>query len=516
VILTAAIVVAYFSVILIIGVRAGKKVNTAEDYIVAGRNLGFLTFMLLVIGSVMSGMTVLGSSGLAFVTGWPSMWEPIFVCCSVAVLMVVFGSKLHHVSRKFQYNTVQDYLAHRFESPVGMRTLAAVAGIIISFIYLVGQFRAVSIVLAWLFNMPEIYALLIATVIITTYVLLGGLYAVAQISLIQGIALFGGTLFLMPPLIKAAGGISAINTVLKSVDPYMVALAYPQVHPPINENAFLTPLFLVSFFFLLTFGLAAAPHAINNILTARESRYYKWGPFWGFTIYIVVFFLLKLGGLASRVMVEKGLYTIPHPDYALLGAIEYVLPPQVRSVFAVLVLAAVMSTTDRLLLTISALFSWDLYHKIIHREAPDEQVRKIGRWGVVVVSSLAFFTALNPPPLLAWLVWMGIGLMLATYCVPLLAGLYWPRANRQGAIAGMIMGLLSALIAGFYHQFIAPLPFHFSLIGLIVSLVSTMVVSLMTPAPSPQVIRETETGINWKLISKGNLEKPVATAEGRH
>jgi Mg2+/Co2+ transporter CorC len=80
-----SVVVVYFAIVLYIGGRTAKFVKTAEDYMVAGRNLGFMAFMILIVGSVMSGMTVLGSSGLSYIAGWPSMWEPIFVCLSVAV-----------------------------------------------------------------------------------------------------------------------------------------------------------------------------------------------------------------------------------------------------------------------------------------------------------------------------------------------------------------------------------------------------------------------------------------------
>ncbi|MGI6038239.1 MAG: sodium:solute symporter family protein [Limnochordia bacterium] len=512
--LTVAIVIVYFAIILSVGIRASRLVTSAEDFIVAGRNLGFVTFMLLVIGSVLSGMTVLGSSALAYVSGWPSMWEPIFVCASVAVLMTLFGAKLHRVSRRFKYNTVQDYLAHRYQSRRTIRALAGLSGIIISFIYLVGQYRAVSIVLAWLFDLPEVYALLIATGVIGLYVLLGGLMAVAQITFIQGMALLIGVIVLIPGVIKAAGGLAAINAALGAIDPHLVSIAYPQVHPPLGEHAFLTPLFLVSFFFLLTFGLAAAPHSINNILTARKASYYKWGPFWGFLIYIVVFYLIKFGGLASRVMVEAGLYTVPHPDYALLGAIEYILPQSLWAVFGVVVLAAVMSTTDRLLLTISASISWDIFHNILRPDASDEQVKAVSRWAVVITSVLAFLTALYPPPLLAWLVWMGIGLMLSTYCVPLLAGLYWSRANGAGAIAGMAAGLVGGLAAGYVHQFLSPLPFHFSLIGLLVSLITTVAVSLATPAPSEQIVEETESGIGFlRLVRSPYAHRVASVAE---
>lgn len=489
------VVIGYFLLILVIGGRASKNVKTAEDYMVGGRNVGFLSFMLLIVGSVMSGMTVLGSSGLSYVAGWPSMWEPIFVCLSVALVMVVFGAKLHKVCSKFGYNTIQDYLAHRYESPKTIRILASTAGLLMSFIYLVGQLRAITIVLSWYFKIPDKYALLLATVVITLYVLLGGLYAVAKANLIQGLALIVGSVVLMPFVINKAGGLTTINLKLAQIDPYMVSLAYPQVHPPATDYAFLTPLYLVSFFFLLAFGLATAPHALNNVLVAKKASYYKWAPFWAYLVYLVAFVMIKLGGLAARAMAIDGIFTIPHPDYAIVAAIEHTFPESLWVLFAIIVLAAVMSTTDRLMLTIGSIFSWDIYKNLLHPDADDVTVRRVSRLAVLASGILAYFLAINPPELLAWMVWMGIGLMLSTYCAPLLAGLYWKRATRQGGIAGMAAGLIVAVIAGYIGKFVTPLPVHFSLFGFVASILGVVVVSLLTPAPSEKTLEECRVGL---------------------
>lgn len=494
--LAAVIIAAYFVFIFLVGYRASKRVSTSEEYMVGGRDIGFLNFLVLLIASMMSGMTVLGSSGLGYLAGWPSMWEAVFACLSIPVLMIFFGNKIHRISSKFKYNTMQDYLAHRYDSPVAVRTVSAIAGIIMSFIYLVGQFRAISIVLGWLLGLDHFWSLLIATIIVTVYVFLGGLFAVARIALYQGLALFVGVLTLVPLVVSKAGGLAHINQNLALVNPNLVAVAFPQVHPTASD-AFLTPLFLLSFFFLLSFGLATAPHALNNVLTARKNEYYRWGPLATFIIYFLVFVLIKFGGFAARSMVIDGVLEVPHPDSSLIAAIEYSLPTVAWAVFGVIVLAAVMSTTDRLLLTIATLFGWDLYKQYLRPKASEASLRKITRGAVVVTALLAFLVAVKPPELLAWLVWMGIGLMLSVYCVPLLAGLYWPRATREGGLAGMIGGLVVAVIAGWWHQFVAPLPVHFSIFGLLASTLLLIVVSLVTAPVEEKILTETETGLRF-------------------
>ena len=96
--------------------------------------------------------------------------------------------------------------------------------------------------------------------------------------------------------------------------------------------------------------------------------------------------------------------------------------------------------------------------------------------------------------MLAFLIWMGIGVMLSTFAVPFIAGLYWRRATTQGAIAAMIAGLIGSGIFAYWHQYIAKLPMHFSIFSLTCAVVAMIVVSLLTPKNSEEILDLTMTG----------------------
>jgi len=215
--ITIVVIALYFFGMLAIGAWASKKIKSTEDYLVAGHQLGFWVFVLLMIGTVVSGMSLLGVSGLGFKAGWPTIWEQIFIPLSISFCIIFFGVKLHNVAKTSGYITVQDYLAHRYESPTALQSLSAVAGIIVSLIYLVGQYSAIAIVLIWLFQIPLWLALVIATLITTIYTAIGGLYAVAWASLIQSVILIGGVHIMAPIIIFYAGGFNHVNEVMAGI-----------------------------------------------------------------------------------------------------------------------------------------------------------------------------------------------------------------------------------------------------------------------------------------------------------
>jgi len=496
---TLGIIILYCVMLIAIGSWASKKIHNSEDYILAGRSLGFWVFTILIVASICSGMTLLGVSGLGYAAGWPTIWEQIFVPLAAAFAIIVFGVKLNHVGKLEGYMTIQDYFAHRFESPKALRGLSAVAGIVVSLIYLIGQYTAISIILVWLFAIPHWQALLIAGIVITLYTTIGGLYAVSWTTLFQGGILILGVIIMAPLVILKAGGLASINGALATVNPNFV-----QPFMPAGAPAF-TPEFLVSFGLLLVIGLACAPHVINNVLAAKEAKYFRWSPIIAFVIYAVIMFLVKFTGFAGRALVEAGTIALPETvnaqDFILVYSIQSVSTSVfVWAIFAVIVLAAVMSTTDRLMLTVGTMFGWDVYRNILRPSASDKEVLMVSKISVVVAAGGTLLLAVNPPSMLAWLIWMGIGVMLATFAVPLLAGLYWRGATREGAISSMVLGLVGAGAFGYWHQYVAPLPVHFSFYALALSFGAMVIVSLLTAKNTPDILDSTCTG--WFIQPK--------------
>jgi sodium/proline symporter len=187
------------------------------------------------------------------------------------------------------------------------------------------------------------------------------------------------------------------------------------------------------------------------------------------------------------------------PDYSFIVASQYVFPGFFAPLVAIIVLSAVMSTTDRLMLTIGSYVSWDVYKQFINKDASEKSITLLSRAAILLSTVVTLYLAWsNPPELLAWLIWMAIGVMLATFVAPLFGGLYWRRATREGALASMIVGLGAVIYFSYYAKYIAPMPMHPSIYGFAASVAAMVLVSLMTKKPSEKILDETLTGLYIK------------------
>ncbi len=111
-------------------------------------------------------------------------------------------------------------------------------------------------------------------------------------------------------------------------------------------------------------------------------------------------------------------------DFCYIIAVQSTFGPFIWTLFGVIVLAAVMSTTDRLLLTIGTSFAWDVYRNLFNPKASDKSVTIVSQSMVFIAAAISIVLALHPPKLLAFLIWMGIGVMLCVFVTPILFGLY--------------------------------------------------------------------------------------------
>lgn len=175
--------------------------------------------------------------------------------------------------------------------------------------------------------------------------------------------------------------------------------------------------------------------------------------------------------------------------------------PFVGGIFLCGILAAIMSTADSQLLVTASSVAEDIYKGVVKKDAEDEKVLIVSRITVLVVAVLAYLIALNPNSSIMTLVsdaWAGFG---SAFGPIVLLSLFWKRTNFQGALTGIISGAVTVIVWDYLPvingQTIGVATGLYSLVvGFAVSFVTIVVVSLLTPPPSEEILKEFEDAKN--------------------
>ncbi|GAB7078542.1 sodium:solute symporter family protein [Megalodesulfovibrio paquesii] len=185
------------------------------------------------------------------------------------------------------------------------------------------------------------------------------------------------------------------------------------------------------------------------------------------------------------------------PDIMVLANPEIAnLPPWVVALVAAGGLAAALSTASGLLLVIASSISHDLYYRIINRKASERQRLLLGRVMIGVAVVIAGLFGIYPPGFVAQVVALAFGLASSSFFPILLLGIFWKKANKPGAISGMIAGMGFTLFYIIQTKFLGVAPWFLGVspegigaVGMLVNLVVTVTVSLAT-APPPQEVQD--------------------------
>src|SRR5690606_7028787 len=162
-----------------------------------------------------------------------------------------------------------------------------------------------------------------------------------------------------------------------------------------------------------------------------------------FLLFFVLVFCLIIASAGASLGIA---YSLSNQDMIFVSVIEHFMNPFLAVIMFAGLLAAIMSSADAMLLAISAGVARDIYKEYINKEASEKTVTRIGFVVMIVASIIGILIAINPPQLIAIMVgWVG-GFLLSSFGFPLVLGIWWKRANKQGALAGMLGGAIMFLI----------------------------------------------------------------------
>ena len=413
-----AIISIYFIGMFFIGVYANKKTVSVSDYYVGGRNLGGLIVALVYFSSLVSAGALIGWTGLAGDWGMFFIYAASAVTVSTFVCWYFLGKKVMHLARDLNLLTIPDFIEERYESK-NARLLASIILIVFAVPLMVSQYKAAGLLFNMVTGIPYEAAVIGFGVLVFLYVAAGGYLAVAYTDLVQGLIMLFGMVTLIIVLVTKVGGLP--GHLYAELNP-SGALSWPSAESAVD------PSFFLSFLMLNFFGALGAPNYIRGFYTIKSGKELKRGFTIIVSIVVVIEVLIVLYGLYGRVLFPD----LNDPDMLMLTMIKHLLHPVLAGVMLTALAAAMMSTMDSLLITISSTVENDILSKYFKVEMTQKKRLRIAQITTLIVGIISVVWGLYPPALLALLLYPAWGVLGLTFAVAFYGGLYWKRFNASG------------------------------------------------------------------------------------
>ena len=469
------VLVVYFLTVFGIGIYGYLKTRDEADFLIAGRDIGPLVGGATLSATQMSAGTFVGTVGFHYFTGisfiW--IWVPLWLGW-IASLMFVAPQM-----RRFGGVTVPDFMAARYSDDGAdgsyIRGVSAFLIVVGYLVYITAEYTAGGLILQSMFGVPTYLGIGVLMVAVMLYTAIGGMRASMYSDFLQAIVMATGALIAIPVTLNLIGGLQQINSIFQSFNPSFVGLA-------------LTPLQLLGFGTAFGVYIIVSPNLIQRVYAMRDEKTVRQAIGLTFIFQGLIAVGVGMMGVTMAVLYP----TLPTPDIAstILGL--EVLGPVLGALIIAAILSAILSSVDSIMVTSSSALSHDFYAMIINPDATESQKVWAGRLGVVIMGVLPFLLAAQPElvgGLVQLIIVLQVSMHGAMFFVPLLAGLYWRRANTPAGMASMVIGFLGVVIWHVGTAILGVIPTPFSdvmpiLVGIALSIVTMLVVPYFTDRPS--------------------------------
>lgn len=465
--LRIAIFVVYFGAVFAIGLYSLKRTRSQEDYWIAGGRLGWFAGGATSAATHTSAGTFIGTIGIIHTVGWSFAWLILTIPLAYWFLAAVLAPRFTRV-RKL---TLPAFLEQRYYSK-NVRALAAVIILVATVVYIQAQIVAAGVVAQVAFGISAEHAMIGFTVILIAYTVVGGMIAVVYTDVAQLVIMAVGTVFAVPLAISQVGGVDALFS--------LAAAANPTTFTWGGLSTALLLTMALSFFL----GSVATPERLIRLYAMKDMRTIRRGILFAIVAICVLNFLVMTLALASIAMFPR----LPTGDMAMPQLAVSVLPTVIGSVMLAAITSAMMSTVDSLLIVAGSALAVDIYQNLGGDRVGDRTIAWVSRLGIVVVGSvpvLLLLAGVGRTSLVQIIVLLFTALMASCFFAPVVIGVYWKRATREGAVAAMIGGLVGTLG---WQVWGSPGTIHPVLPGFLISVALLVGVSLATPRPPDSAV----------------------------
>ncbi len=480
------------------------KVRESSDYGLGGRSIGRLGSGAAIASNWMSAASFLGMAGFFYLYGYLGLACVIGWTGGYVLLLILLAGQI----RRFGKYTAPDFVGERYDSPAA-RLISALISVTISVIYCAAQFKGIGILFGWLFGLPYTTAVTFGSIAVISYVVFAGSQGVMKNQQLQYTILIISFIVPLMFLAKKLGYFWLLPQ-------FGYGAALPQLSPEFRSS-FTLPFAGSSLFqwsalcFTLMVGTAGLPHVLSRFYIVPNIRDARWSLVWGLYFIALIYWSAPAYAVFARLLEAKSGVV---PDLAtargmadmivITAATKGGLPLWLVGVLAAGGLSAAFATVSGLLMTGAASCSHDIYAGLLHPAASEYRKMRVAKGCTLLLALAVYLIAVNPPGLIVEITAVAFALAGNTIFPAFLLGIWWGRANRQGIITGMLLGVLITFAAPLFGTFIPTLATIFpvtssALCGAPLVILVTIVVSLLTPPPPERIRRFLATEVHGHL-----------------
>lgn len=450
----------YAGVLLAIGYFASKRMHNIRDYFASGKNLGFFHVAFSARATGESAWLLIGLTGMGYALGAKAFWVVLGEMIGVGGAWLLMSRRFKRLTDRYDSITVPDYLESRFrDNGHWLRLIAAGALVIFVPIYAGAQVFATGDAFNSFLGWDHLLGASVGFAVVMLYITQGGFTAVVWSDVFQGSLMFLGLVGLPVVILLEAGGYTNIMDSLRSIDPHLLTL-----HGPGDADAAgvvapstggWTTATIVSIVGLAAIGIGfwGSPQVFVRYISMKNEQQIVPGA----TLALVWTLLADSGavlvGLFGRAVFTPEALGGDHEAILPYASLE-LLPAFFAGVFIAMVLSAIMSTIDSLLVVASSAGVRDYWQKTRHPDMSDETLVSLSRKVTIALSLVAFAIGIGlllrdrEKPLF-WIIIFGWSGIAATFCPTMILSLFWSKLTSLGSKCAMVAGFLSVPLFSF-------------------------------------------------------------------
>ena len=470
------VLVLYLGIMAFIGWYAGRKTNNIGDFFVLSGKAGVVVSGIAYFSTQFSMGTFLGTPGTIYGVVYAGMAisVPGAVFCMILPALLI-GRKLITLGHKYGFLTMADYLTDRYHS----KNMSGVLGVMMLF-FLVpmmgAQIIGAGVIVHVFTGLPEWVGVVGMGIIVILYCMTGGMKGAMMTDVIQGSLMIATAVVTFIVSIVMGGGFSNINHTLQSMNE--AYLTFP------GANGYMPWTYYISNIVLWSFFTMGQPHLFTKFFAMKDHKTMFKAILLGTAGMFFSATLIEwagVNGIASIQNIEKADQIIPM-------ILQRGMNPFLASIFIAGIVAAGMSTIDGILVTTTGAVTRDIYQKIINKNATDEAVMSLSKVVTVIIGIVVIcFGVFQPGSIFEINLFAFSG--MAIFVVPILFGIYWKKATAKGAIASVIVGIISLLLFTLNPSVKAlAMGFHALFPTTIIASIVMIVVSKFTETPPQETI----------------------------